>query len=47
MKKLIIIPKEIVTVNSNNEILRDHFVEVIDRRISRIDKLDSEPGGPR
>ncbi len=41
MKKLIIIPKEIVTVNSNREILRDHYVEVIDRKIARIDKLDS------
>ena len=41
MGKLIIIPKEIVTVNSNNDILRDHFIEVIDGKISRIDVLGS------
>jgi cytosine/adenosine deaminase-related metal-dependent hydrolase len=39
MKKLIIIPKEIVTVNSNDEILRDHFVEIADGKISRIDEI--------
>lgn len=36
MKKQIIIPKEIVTVNLSDEILRDHFLEIIDGKISSI-----------
>ncbi|MCK5088293.1 MAG: amidohydrolase family protein, partial [Melioribacteraceae bacterium] len=51
MKRLII-PKQIVTVNKSFEILRDHAVEIIDGRITRIvnlqdiniDKFDGEIG---
>jgi cytosine/adenosine deaminase-related metal-dependent hydrolase len=40
MKKQAIIPKEIVTVNSEDEILRNHFVEIVDGKISSIESLD-------
>lgn len=41
MKKQLIIPKEIVTVNSKDEVLRNHFLEIIDGKISRIDEVKS------
>lgn len=39
MTKQLIIPKEIVTVNSKDEILRNHFIEIVDGKISRIDEV--------
>ena len=36
MKRKLLIPKQIVTVNAKNEILHDHAVEIIDGKIERI-----------
>jgi len=36
MKRKLLIPKQIVTVNTKNEILSDHAVEIIDGKIERI-----------
>lgn len=41
MDKLLIIPKEIVTVNSDDEVLRNHFIEIIDGKISRLGEVNS------
>ncbi len=39
MKRKLLIPKQIVTVNSKNEILHNHAVEIIDGKIERIVSL--------
>ena len=36
MKKILISPKQIITVNSNNEILQNHYIEIEDGIITNI-----------
>ena len=40
-KKLLIIPKQIITANNNNDILRNFAIEITDGRISRIDLINN------
>ena len=39
MKSILLVPKQIVTVNSKNEILPNHAVEIVNGKIERIVSL--------